>query len=142
MIRISEVLRTPADADASLTLAYEARQRSRLRTRLDSGEAAGLFLPRGTVLRGGDLLRADNGMVVAVRAAPEAVSTIENADPLRLARACYHLGNRHVPLEIGAGRVRYLRDHVLDHLLESMGLPVRHEEAPFEPESGAYHHHG
>lgn len=130
----------------TLTLAFEQRQKSRLRTRLDDGREAGLFLPRGTVLRGGDCLRGEDGSVVRVVAAPEAVSTAFHRDAQVLARACYHLGNRHVALQIDHSWVRYLHDHVLDAMVESLGLRVFFENAPFEPEAGAYagegHHHG
>ena len=132
-------------AQATLTLPFEQRQKSRLRTRLDNGEEVGLFLPRGTVLRHGDRLRAANGRVVEVRAAPETVSTARTDDPLRLARAAYHLGNRHVALQLGPGWLRYLHDHVLDGMVRELGLEVIYEQAPFEPEAGAYgggHHHG
>lgn len=134
-----------AASGATLTLGYEARRRSRLRVRLDDGREAALLLPRGTQLRGGDRLRADDGSVIEVRAAPEAVSVACSPDPLRLARACYHLGNRHVALEIGAGCVRYLHDHVLDAMVAGLGLRVAAETAPFEPEPGAFgggHPHG
>ena len=132
-------------AQATLTLPFEQRQKSRLRTRLDNGEEVGLFLPRGTVLRHGDRLRAADGRVVEVRAAPETVSTARTDDPLRLARAAYHLGNRHVALQLGPGWLRYLHDHVLDGMVRELGLEVIYEQAPFEPEAGAYgggHHHG
>lgn len=129
---------------ATLTLPFERRCRSRLRARLDDGREVGLVLRRGTVLRDGDCLLARSGEVVQVRAAAEAVSTVTASDPWLLARAAYHLGNRHVPLQVGEGRLRYRRDHVLDAMLEGLGLAVAHDEAPFEPEAGAYgggHHH-
>jgi urease accessory protein len=130
-----------------LVLPYGERARSRARVKLDSGEEAGLFLERGSVLRGGDLLLTDDGRVVRVEAAAEIVSTVHADDGLMLARACYHLGNRHVALEIGPGWLRYQHDHVLDDMLRGFGLEVRVEQAPFEPEGGAYvsashpHHH-
>lgn len=143
MLEITERLAIPAQARASLTLPFELRCKSRLRARLDGGEEVGLFLPRGTVLRDGDLLRAGNGLVVRVQAAAEALSQAATGDPLRLARACYHLGNRHVPVQIGSGWLRYGRDHVLDGLVRELGLTVTEEWAPFEPEAGAYGHtHG
>ena len=147
-VELQIVERPSADlpAQATLTLPFELRQKSRLRTRLDSGEEVGLFLPRGTVLRHGDRLRATDGRVVEVRAAPETVSTARAADSLLLARAAYHLGNRHVALQIGSGWLRYLHDHVLDGMARELGLTVLCEQAPFEPEAGAYggggHHHG
>ena len=144
-LRIVERLNENLPARAMLTLPFDLRQKSRLRTRLDSGEDVGLFLPRGTVLRHGDRLRATDGRVIEVRAAPETVSTARTDDPLLLARAAYHLGNRHVALQIGSGWLRYLHDHVLDGMARELGLTVIDEQAPFEPEAGAYgggHHHG
>lgn len=132
------------DVQGTLTLPFEARQKSRLRTRLDSGEEAALYLERGHILRHGDRLQTAEGFLVEILAAPESVSTVRSDDPLQLARACYHLGNRHVALQIGPGWARYLHDHVLDDMVRGLGLEVIHEHAPFEPEAGAYqggHHH-
>jgi urease accessory protein len=144
-LEITEKLPVPAKPDVTLTLPFALRQKSRLLTRLDNNEEAKLFLPRGTVLRQGDLLRTTTGLIVRVEAAPEAVSTAITDDPLQLARVCYHLGNRHVPIQIGSGWVRYLRDHVLDTLVEVLNLQVKAENVPFEPEASAYdrhsHHH-
>lgn len=137
-LQITERLKEAAPAQATLTLPFHQRQKSRLRTRLDGGEDVGLFLPRGMVLRHGDLLRATSGLVVEVRAASEAVSTAYSDDPLLLARTAYHLGNRHVALQLGAGWLRYSQDHVLDRMVKELGLTVTSEEAPFEPEAGAY----
>jgi len=124
--------------DETLTLPFEIRQRSRFRARLDSGLDVGVILPRGAVLRHDDRLRDDQGRIVVVRAAPEPVTTAHSADPTVLARACYHLGNRHVALQIAATWVRYQPDHVLDAMVQALGLTVRHEHTPFEPEAGAY----
>jgi urease accessory protein len=121
-----------------LELPFEQRQKSRLRTRLSSGEEAGLMLDRGAVLRGGDRLLADDGRVVEVVAAPEMVSTVMCDDPWQLARASYHLGNRHVSLQIGKGWLRYRHDHVLDDMVQGLGFRVIAGTAPFEPEAGAY----
>lgn len=126
---------------AVICLPFELRQRSRLRTILETGEEIGIFLPRGNVLRDGDILQDETGAILVVRAAAEQVSLASsNYSPL-FSRACYHLGNRHVPLQIGEGWLRYERDHVLDALLRQMGMTVAWEEAPFEPEAGAYDHH-
>jgi urease accessory protein len=126
-----------------LVLPFELRQKSRLRARLKSGMEVGLFLERGVVLRGADLLLAEDGTVIEVVAASETVSTVRDGDATRLAKAAYHLGNRHVPVEIGAGWLRYGHDHVLDDMVRGMGLAVIVEQAPFEPEAGAYgHSHG
>jgi len=128
----------PSPAVRRLVLPFSERSKSRLRAVLDNGEEVGLFLERGSVLRHGDLLLADDGRVVSVEAAPESVSMAHTDDLLLLARACYHLGNRHVALQIGAGWVRYSHDHVLDDMLRGIGLAVLVERAPFEPEGGAY----
>jgi urease accessory protein len=142
MIILKERAEGAGRADASLTLAYDQRIKSRIRVRLDDGREAGLFLERGTVLRDGDLLRSDQGWVVEVKAAAEQVSTAIVDNCLMLARACYHLGNRHIPLQIDENWVRYQADHVLDDMLRAMGLEVVHGMACFEPEAGAYGHHG
>ena len=123
-----------------LRLPFESRQKSRLRTRLVSGEEVALVLPRGGVLRGGDLLAASDGRVIEVLAAAERLLHVECAAPTDLARAAYHLGNRHVPVQVGAGFLRLAADHVLGDMLKRMGAQVSEVEAPFEPEAGAYHH--
>jgi len=122
----------------SLTLPFDQRQKSRLRVTLDNGDEASLILNRGVVLRHGDLLRSSCGEVVEVRASLESVSIVHEPNSHLLSRACYHLGNRHVPLQIGDGSLCYLHDHVLDDMVRSLGLVVVHQEASFEPESGAY----
>ncbi|WP_045224329.1 urease accessory protein UreE [Methyloterricola oryzae] len=148
MLELTERAPEGAQANAILTLTFDQRQRSRLRAALDSGADAGVLLPRGSVLRDGDLLQGEGGVVVRIKAAAEVTSVVRTEDPLLFARACYHLGNRHVPLQIGEGELRYLHDHVLDDMLRGMGLAVVRESAPFEPEPGAYasggatHHHG
>jgi len=127
----------------TLTLPFDLRQKSRQRARLDSGEEVGLMLARGRVLRGGDRLLASDLRVVLVQAQAEDVSTVPSQDAHALARAAYHLGNRHVPVQIGDGWLRYLHDHVLDDMVRALGLPVAFHHAPFEPEAGAYGHaHG
>ncbi len=143
-LQIVERLSENLPVQATLTLPFDSRRKSRLRTRLDSGEDVGLFLPRGTVLHDGDRLRTTDGLVVEVRAALETVSTARADDSLALARAAYHLGNRHIPLQLGSGWLRYPHDHVLDGMVHDLGLEVVSEEVPFEPEAGAYsggHHH-
>lgn len=135
----------------TLTLPLDLRQKSRQRVRLDNGEEAALFLPRGTVLQNDDLLlSSDESTVIRVQAAAENLSVASCENPLLFARACYHLGNRHMPLQIEEGRILYLHDHVLDDMLRGLGLSVEQISAPFEPEPGAYggssshagHHHG
>jgi urease accessory protein len=137
MLTISQKLKDPRTADLKLILPFQSRSKSRLRTSVE-GEEAGLFLERGTVLRGGDLLLADDGRVIEVVAAPETVSTVREAGGGNLARAAYHLGNRHVALQIGGHWLRYQHDHVLDDMVRGLGFTVEIEQAPFEPEAGAY----
>jgi urease accessory protein len=127
---------TPATEE--LRLPFEARCKSRLRTRLASGEECDLFLERGTVMRQGDRLLARDGRVIAVLAQDEALLEARTDDPLLLARAAYHLGNRHVALAIAPGCIRFPRDHVLGDMVRGLGLDVQAVTAPFEPESGAY----
>jgi urease accessory protein len=123
---------------ASLTLPLHLRIKSRLRVVLDDGRDAGLFLPRGSCLKDADLLRSEEGLLVVVRAAAEQLSIVRSEDPLLLARACYHLGNRHMAVQILPGELRYAHDHVLDDMLRGLGLEVSSAQAPFEPEPGAY----
>ena len=138
-----KVVGTDRAVDGVLSLPFEVRQKSRFRAKLDDGSEVGVIVERGSVLRGGDILSGPAGQMVVVEAAREAVSTVASTEPRRLARAAYHLGNRHVPLQVGDGWVRYLHDHVLDEMCAQLGLRVVHEHAAFEPEAGAYggHHH-
>ena len=126
------------EPSTTLTLPLDRRVRSRQRVVLDDGTEAGVFLERGQVLHDGDLLGGTDGRFVRVQAAAEPVSEVHCEDPLLLARACYHLGNRHMPLQIGDGLLRYQHDHVLDDMLRGLGLEPALVEAPFEPEPGAY----
>jgi urease accessory protein len=149
MLMLEQVLdRSDArQATESLTLAFELRRRARLRTQLDSGREVGLLLERGLSLRHGDRLASKDGdFVVEVRARPELLSTVETPDQHLLARAAYHLGNRHVPLQLEPGKLAYQHDHVLDGLMHELGLTVKVLERPFEPEPGGYaaggHRHG
>ncbi len=134
--------------EETLTLPWSLRQRSRFRTRLDGGGEVGVFLPRGEMLRDGDRLEVEDGRCVRVVAACEDVAVARSQDVHQLARACYHLGNRHVPLEIAEDCVRFQPDHVLEDMLRALGLAVARETSPFQPEPGAYgqaghsHSHG
>jgi len=141
MLTITSKLIEQRAANAQLTLPFELRSKSRLRTVLSTGEEAGVVLERGSVLRGGDLLLADDGRVIEIVAAAEQVSTVRASDASSLARAAYHLGNRHVALQVGPDWLRYLHDHVLDGMVRGLGFTVILEEAPFEPEAGAYGAH-
>lgn len=142
MILIEERADANIPSSARLVLPFELRGKSRLRTRLEGGEEVGLFLERGSVLRAGDKLRAGDGRIVEVVAAPEAVMEARSAAPVLLAKAAYHLGNRHIPVQVGAGFLRFGQDHVLGEMVRGLGLAVTKIVAPFEPESGAYGGHG
>jgi urease accessory protein len=139
------VIQSRADSrdrfDAELVLGYDLRQKCRLRTQSTAGEEVGLFLPRGEVLRNGDVLQAEDGRRVRVTAKPEKVLQIACADPLQLTRIAYHLGNRHVALQVGEGWLRIADDYVLRQMVEGLGGAVTELEAPFEPEPGAYGGH-
>ena len=127
-----------------LSLPFELRQKSRLRTKLASGEEAGLFLEHGSILRGGDCLRANDGRIVLIVAADEELMEAKCVTPFQLVRAAYHLGNRHVPVQIGDGWLRFQADDVLAQMLRGLNATVSRVSAPFEPEAGAYaggHHH-
>jgi urease accessory protein len=142
----------PADAVPTerLVLPFESRCKSRLRTRLASGEEVGLFLERGAVLRGGDRLQGSDGRIVAVIAAPEKLMEARFDSPAALARAAYHMGNRHVAVQLGIdpdghGWLRFEADAVLGDMLRGLQASLIAITAPFEPESGAYatgHGHG
>ena len=146
MLLIEDFCSTVQPADEQLVLPFERRQKSRLRTRLASGEEVGLFLPRGTILRGGDCLQGNDGRVVLVVAAPEPSLLVTALTSQELTRAAYHLGNRHVPLQVGDDWLRLGADYVLKDMLAGLGVQVSEETAPFEPEAGAYgghvHKHG
>ena len=142
MLTISERLQQPRAPDARLVLPFEVRSRSRFRAQLSGGEEVGVILPRGQILRDGDQLLAPDGRVIEIAAAPETVSIVRTADLRWLARAAYHLGNRHVALQIGEGWLRYIHDHVLDEMLHGQGLSVSVGQSIFEPEAGAYHSGG
>jgi urease accessory protein len=139
------IQRLPANPQAvvshSLSLTAEERTRSNYRFETEDGQVLLLRLPRGTVLRDRDLLQSENGILVRVTAKPEPVLTVTAKNPLELLRAAYHLGNRHVALEITPTYLRLSPDSVLQAMLEHLGLEVRAENMPFEPEIGAYRHH-
>jgi urease accessory protein len=141
-LTITKRLNDRPSAQARLILPFELRQKSRLLSKLDTGEEVGVVLDRGVFMRGGDCLLASDGRVIEVVAADEQVSVVTANDPWQLARAAYHLGNRHVSLQVGQGWLRYLHDHVLDEMARGLGFNVVVEYLPFEPEGGAYSHSG
>lgn len=138
MVLFTRRYQGPAEPALTLVLPFDRRRQARLRTRADNGEEVGLFLERGTVLRDGDLLGSDDGVVLRVDAASESLMEVATGDALLLARVAWHLGNRHALVEIAPGRVRFARDAVLAEMVRGLGLPVREVSAPFQPEAGAY----
>ena len=135
---------------ATIELDWDVRQKSRFDATDSQGRPLGIFLPRGTVVRGGDVLVAEDGSLVRVLAAPQAVLRItpctQHGTPFDLTRAAYHLGNRHVPIELKPDHLKIEPDHVLADMLRAMHLTVQETEDSFEPEAGAYasqgHSHG
>jgi urease accessory protein len=139
---------------ATITLDWDVRQKSRFESTDSAGRQVGIFLQRGQVVRGGDVLVGEDGSLLKVLAAPQAVLRIthcsEHGTPFDLTRAAYHLGNRHVPIELQADHLKIEPDHVLADMLRAMHLIVHEVQDSFEPENGAYgenggghhHHHG
>ena len=131
---------------STITLDWDTRQKSRFDAADSAGRQLGVFLPRGTVVRGGDVLVAEDGSLVRVQAAPQAVLRItacaEHGSPFDLTRAAYHLGNRHVPIELQPDHLKIEPDHVLADMLRAMHMTVVAVSDSFEPENGAYGDHG
>jgi urease accessory protein len=138
--KILEKISPSGSATLSVSLPHAERQKSRGLLSFADGSEAALLLTRGSVLRDGDRLLAEDGAIIAVEAALEEVSVVVSSNQRELMRAAYHLGNRHVALQIEATRLVYLHDHVLDALVRELGLRVSVTQEPFEPESGAYSH--
>jgi urease accessory protein len=136
---------------ATVELDWDVRQKSRFDATDSQGRHLGVFLPRGTAVRGGDVLVAEDGSMVRVIAAPQPVMVVthctDHGTSFDLVRAAYHLGNRHVPIELKPDHLKIEPDHVLGDMLRAMHLIVHETKAAFEPEGGAYgtpgaHHHG
>ena len=135
---------------STIELDWDVRQKSRFDCTDSLGRSLGVFLPRGTLVRGGDMLLAEDGSMVRVIAAPQAVLRITacatHGTAFDLTRAAYHLGNRHVPIELKPDHLKIEPDHVLADMLRAMHLIVSEVSQAFEPEGGAYsaggHSHG
>lgn len=143
MLTFTQRLPTSVDATISFTLLLTAEERTRTRHRFETPDGQGLYLrlPRGTVLQNGDLLQSEgHDVVVRIVAKPEPVLTVTSQTPIDLLRASYHLGNRHVPLEVAPDYLRLSPDPVLQAMLEQLGVKVKEEVVPFQPETGAYGH--
>jgi urease accessory protein len=161
MLQVSKVLAQGAGLSsvllkraATVELDWDVRQKSRFDAIDNQGRTLGVFLPRGTAVRGGDVLVAEDGSLIKVLAAPQSVLKIthcsQHGTPYDLIRAAYHLGNRHVPIELKPDHLKIEPDHVLADMLRAMHLIVNAVDEAFEPENGAYatgghtggHHHG
>jgi urease accessory protein len=125
-----------------IELDWDTRQKSRFDATDSAGRSLGVFLPRGSVVRGGDALVAEDGSLILVKAAPQPVLVVrhcaEHGSAFDILRAAYHLGNRHVQLELKPDHLKLEPDHVLADMLRGMHLIVKEELSPFEPEAGAY----
>lgn len=131
---------------ATVELDWDVRQKSRFDATDSNGRTLGVFLPRGTLVRGGDVLVLEDGSLVRVQAAPQEVLRItactQHGSPFDLTRAAYHLGNRHVPIELQPDHLKIEPDHVLADMLRAMHMTVVTVHEAFEPEGGAYSSHG
>jgi urease accessory protein len=147
MLDIYERLGTHCHAhvNAIVVLSHEQRARGRLRLHSTEGQEVRLFLERGRPLEVGEYLKSQCGQIVRIQGAVEDVMMAQCTDWVSFARACYHLGNRHVKVQVGELWLRIKPDHVLGDMLAQLGLTVHSQQAVFVPESGAYakgaHHH-
>lgn len=141
MLVFSQIVNLKPPPNPNFTLALTAEQRTRSRHVWQIEAQQILFrLPRGTKLNHGSLLQAESGEILAIEAKPEPVITAIAPDDLTQLKATYHLGNRHVPLEINSNYLRLAADPVLEKMLQGLGLQTKLETLPFQPEPGAYHH--
>lgn len=136
VLSIRERLKLPPTEAAAITLMlnFDLRQKHSLRITMGNGKEVLLSLPRGSVLRDGEYLCADDGTVVQVRAEPEPVSVVHIEDSILLAKVVYQFGIRHVPVQIGYHWLRYKHNQIIDEMLKTIGLTVEQADAPFEPE--------
>jgi urease accessory protein len=143
MLTFTQRLGATTDVKVNFILSLTAEERTRTRHRYQRSDGTDLYLrlPRGTILQDGDLLQSeDSSVVVRIAAKPEPVLTVTSQEPIDLLRASYHLGNRHVALEVAPNYLRLSPDPVLQKMLEQMKVKVKEEVVPFQPESGAYGH--
>ena len=141
MIRATRVFRAgewSAVATDTVVLDYDHRHRRRMVMTGGGGLAFLLDLPDAVALRDGDGLLLDDGRIVAVRAAPEALAEVRGRDAAHLLRLAWHIGNRHLPAEIRSDALLIRRDHVIEEMLRGLGARVTHVERAFDPEGGAY----
>jgi urease accessory protein len=139
MLELTSVANPTTSFDVTVILDYDSRKRGRLKSLADTGEEVRLFLERGQILSDGDCLLATDGRVAIIKAANEMLFEVRGNDPLTFAKICYHLGNRHTPVQIEDRVLWFQLDHVLADLCLRWGLDVTQVDAPFSPEIGAYH---
>lgn len=132
---------TPGAAADSVTLDFDDRFRRRKRLETEAGRAVLLDLAEAQVMRDGDALALDDGTLVLVRAAPEALLEVRGRDAGHLLRLAWHLGNRHLPAELQESRILIRQDHVIERMLAGLGAATAKVQAPFNPEGGAYGEH-
>lgn len=142
MIQISEKITATENltVDDTVMLDHIQREKGRLKVVSEGGREVGIFLERGKLLQPGDILKSQCQLHFVVALASEPVVTAYTDCWLSFSKACYHLGNRHTRIQIGERWLRFMEDSVLIELVEHLGLKTKKEDAPFEPESGAYGH--
>ena len=131
---------TGLDIYGEVELCHLQREKGRFKTAIFTGEEVGFFLERGNVLKVGDALISRCGRALLVTAKKEDVVRASTDDWSQFSKACYHLGNRHVKVQIGEKWLRILPDHVLEEMLIGLNMALKHEKAAFVPEQGAYKH--
>ena len=145
MLILTKLAAVDSPWDKELSLPFDLRKKSRFKKTLDDGEEVGVFLDRGTILSDGDCLLSEDGRIVLIKASPEQLLHVTQGSAKSLTHLAYHLGNRHVSIEIGGRYIRLAADDVLRHMVEGLGGEVSEINAPFHPEKGAYgggHSHG
>ena len=131
---------TGLDIYGEVELCHLQREKGRFKTAIFTGEEVGFFLERGNVLKVGDALISRCGRALLVTAKKEDVVRASTDDWSQFSKACYHLGNRHVKIQIGEKWLRIVPDHVLEEMLIGLNMALKHEKAAFVPEQGAYKH--
>lgn len=140
--RLTQRIHDAKDWDDEIALPFDLRERARCRTTSKGGQDVGIFVERGGLLKDGDCLKGEGTGVFRIIAQLEDLSVVTTDSPHGLARAAYHLGNRHVRLQVHENYLAYQPDHVLDEMIAGLGFVVEHKSLPFEPEFGAYHREG
>ena len=140
MIVFSNKVETFKQVDHEVRLAYFDRQKTRLNTRCTKGTELGIIIPRDQSLSCGDILKTDCGKHLRIQGAAELLTVIK-ASGTDLVKAAYHLGNRHIPVSVLENEICYIKDHVIDSMMEGLGFSVGHTHRIFTLEKGAYHKH-